>query len=99
MSSSCSEETAAVVKCEVKNEGGGKIKTGKQVCLQSEPVTNNNLLFTDLTEHGHSLVTIPYFPLSYIDYNCDFSYSDYYNSYYSFNRMLAAGAYQGHFFP
>ena len=74
------------MKCEIKIEGGGKIKTGKQV-LQSEPVINSPLLFT---EQGHTPVTVPFYPLSY-------TYSNY--DYYSYYQMLAAAAAsQGIFF-
>ena len=75
MSSPCSEEEPVTVKCEIKFEGGGKIKTGKQV-LQSEPVINSPLLFT---EQGHSPVNFPFYPLSYSDN-------------YSYYQALAAAA-------
>ena len=67
------------MKCEIKIEGGGKIKTGKQV-LQSEPVINSPFLFT---EQGHSPVNFPYYPLSYIYPNSDD---------YSYYQALAAAA-------
>ena len=79
MASPCSDEEPVTVKCEIKFEGGGKIKTAKQV-LQSEPVIYSPLLFT---EQGHSPVTVPFYPLSY-----NYSYSDY----YSYYQMLAAAA-------
>ena len=88
MSSPCSEEEPDTVKCEiVKIEGGGKIKTGKQV-LQSEPVIHSPLLFT---EQGHSPVTFPYYPLSYIHPNNSDCYSYY-------QTLAAAAASHGIYF-
>ena len=87
MSSQCSEEEPVTVKCEIKIEGGGKIKTGKQV-LQSEPVINSPLLFT---EQGHSPVTFPFYPFSYIHPNNSDDYSYY-------QALAAAAASHGIYF-